>query len=134
MVSFTPGNAKKMKRGKTYGPKQVEMTEVQRAEVEASQKISQAADKIMEAAVLITGCMKELKPSIASLANRNYREIQLSSNALKQLVSCSFCYRNPAAILCFLGFSRFLCALYTDLNKANMISLLELIIGLTVSS
>ena len=88
-LSSTPGNAKKMKRGKTYGPKEVAVTEVQRAEIEASEKISKAADKIMDAAVLIIDCMKELKPSISSLANRNYREIQMSSNALKQLVSKS---------------------------------------------
>ena len=37
--------------------------------------------------VAIVNCMQELKPEIKSLANRNNREIQMSTNAVKQLVS-----------------------------------------------
>ena len=36
---------------------------------------------------MIVNCMQELKPEVKSLANRNYREIQMSANAVKQLVS-----------------------------------------------
>ena len=41
----------------------------------------------MEAANLIINYMTELRPEIKSLANRNCREIQMSANAVKQLVS-----------------------------------------------
>ena len=45
-----------------------------------------AADEIMEAAQLIINCMTELKPELKALSNRNYREIQISTNAVKHLV------------------------------------------------
>ena len=61
--------------------------EVKRADLEAAEAIKLAADKILEAAVLISNCVRELQPEIKSLANRNYREIQMSSNAMRQLVS-----------------------------------------------
>ena len=64
--------------------------EARRADREASISIKQAADKIMEAATMIVNCMQDLKPKIKSLANRNYREKQMSSNAVKQLVSGSY--------------------------------------------
>ena len=54
---------------------------------EAADEIKMAADKIMEAATLIVNCMTELRPELKSLSNRNYREIQMSTNAVKQLVS-----------------------------------------------
>ena len=54
---------------------------------EAADAIKMAADKIMEAAALIVNCMTELRPELKSLSNRNYREIQMSTNAVKQLVS-----------------------------------------------
>ena len=54
---------------------------------EAADAIKMAADKIMEAATLIVNCMTELRPELKSLSNRNYREIQMSTNAVKQLVS-----------------------------------------------
>ena len=61
----------------------------------AANAMREAAEKITEAASMIVNCMQELKPEIKSLANRNYREIQLSANALKQLVSfCLFCFQN----------------------------------------
>ena len=54
---------------------------------EAADAIKMAADKIMEAATLIVNCKTELRPELKSLSNRNYREIQMSTNAVKQLVS-----------------------------------------------
>ena len=54
---------------------------------ELADAIKMAADKIMEAATLIVNCMTELRPELKSLSNRNYREIQMSTNAVKQLVS-----------------------------------------------
>ena len=65
--------------------------EVKRAELEASEAIKTAADKIMDAAVMITNCMRELQPKLKSIANRNYREIQMSANAIRQLVRFFFC-------------------------------------------
>ena len=61
--------------------------EVRRADLEASTSIKQAADKIIEAVTMIVNCMRDSKLETESLANRNYREIQMSSNAVKQLVS-----------------------------------------------
>ena len=83
--SSTPGN-KKLKRPRIVHPNEMADLEVKRAELEASEAIKTAADKIMDAAVMITNCMKELQPEIRSIANRNYREIQMSSNAIRQLV------------------------------------------------
>ena len=60
---------------------------MRRADLEASVSIKQAADKIMEAATMIVNCMQDLRPELKSIANRNYREIQMSANAVKQLVS-----------------------------------------------
>ena len=54
---------------------------------EAADAIKMAADKIMEAATPIVNCMTELRPELKSLSNRNYREIQMSTNAVKQLES-----------------------------------------------
>ena len=79
--------------------------EVKRADLEAAEAIKLAADKIMEAAVLISSCVRELQPEIKSLANRNYREIQMSSNAMRQLVSSlvffilkSYCFLIGSAV------------------------------------
>ena len=63
---------------------------MRRADLEAAQAIKGAADKILEAANLITNCMNEFRPELKALANRNYREIQMSSNAIRQLVSMFF--------------------------------------------
>ena len=59
----------------------------QAKELRLADAIKMAADKIMEAATLIANCMTELRPELKSLYNRNYREIQMSTNAVKQLVS-----------------------------------------------
>ena len=48
-----------------------------------------AAEKIFEAATLIVNCMTELRPELKALSNRNHREIQMSTNAFKQLVNNS---------------------------------------------
>ena len=85
-MSSTPGN-KKLKRLRTINPDEISDMEVKRADLQASYAIKAAADKIMEAANLNINCMTELRPEIKSLANRNYREIQMSANAVKQLVS-----------------------------------------------
>ena len=84
--SSTPAN-RKLKKARTVHPEDLNEMEVRRADLEAANAIKQAAEKINEAAVMIVNCMQELKPEIKSLANRNYREIQMSSNAVKQLVS-----------------------------------------------
>ena len=83
--SSTPGN-KKMKRTKTVNPDDITEMEVRRSDLEASLAIKEAADKIVHAAEMIVNCMQELKPEIRSLTNRNYKEIQMSTNAVKQLV------------------------------------------------
>ena len=95
--SSTPAN-KKIKRAKTINPDDVYAMKMNRAEnesgnaiKEAAEKISQAAEKISQAAVMISNCMQEFKPELKSLANRNYREIQMSTNAVKQLVGKVFC-------------------------------------------
>ena len=63
---------------------------MRRADLEAAQAIKRTADKILEAANLIANCMNEFSPEFKALANRNYREIQMSSNAIRQLVSIFF--------------------------------------------
>ena len=92
--SSTPAN-KKIKR--TINPDDVYAMKMNRAEnesgkaiKEAADKISQAAEKISEAAAMISNCMQEFKPELKSLSNRNYREIQMSTNAVKQLVGRVF--------------------------------------------
>ena len=82
----TPVNGK-VKRSKLINPEDIVDMEVKRADVEAAPAIKEAADKISDAAAAIINCMQELKPEIKSLANMNYREIQMSTNAVKQLVS-----------------------------------------------
>ncbi|XP_075261942.1 uncharacterized protein LOC142353562 isoform X2 [Convolutriloba macropyga] len=84
--SSTSGN-KKLKRPRIVHPNEMAELEVKRAELEASEAIKTAADKIMDAAVMITNCMRELQPKLKSIANRNYREIQMSANAIRQLTS-----------------------------------------------
>ena len=76
-----------MRLPRVVNPDEITELEVKRADLEAAQAIKAAADKIMEAGNLIINCMTELRPEIKSLANRNYREIQMSSNAIRQLVS-----------------------------------------------
>ena len=78
---------KKMKRTKTINSQDVTEKKLLRADLEAANAIKEAAVKIKDAAAMIVNCMQELKPEIKSLANRNYREIQMSANAVKQLVS-----------------------------------------------
>ena len=87
--SSTPAN-RKMKRAKTINPEDLTDMEIKRADLEAATAMKEAADKIMHAAEMIVNCMQELKPEIKSLANRNYREIQMSTNAVKQLVCFNF--------------------------------------------
>ena len=84
--SSTPAN-KKLKQTKTINPQDVKEKKLLRADLEAANAIKEAAAKITDAAAMIVSCMQELKPEIKSLANRNYREIQMSANAVKQLVS-----------------------------------------------
>ena len=76
---------KKLKRTKTINPQDVAEQKPLRADLEAANAIKEAAAKITAAAAKIVNCM-QLKPEIKSLADRNYRETQMSSNALKQLV------------------------------------------------
>ena len=84
--SSTPAN-KKLRRTKTISPQDVTEKKLLRADLEAANAIKEAAAKITDAAAMIVICMHELKLEIKSLANRNYREIQMSADALKQLVS-----------------------------------------------
>ena len=77
-----------MRKTKAVNPEDIAELETRRADLRASQAILEAANKISNAAEMIVNCMQELKPELRSLANRNYREIQMSSNAVKQLVSC----------------------------------------------
>ena len=86
-LSSTPGNMKKLKRGKALNPEDVALLKSRKTDREAAESIKNAADKIMEAAQLIINCMNELRPELKALSNRNYREIQISTNAVKQLVS-----------------------------------------------
>ena len=76
-----------MRLPRVVNPDEITELEVKRADLEAAHAIKAAADRIMEAGNLIINCMTELRPEITSLANRNYREIQMSSNAIRQLVS-----------------------------------------------
>ena len=76
-----------MRLPRVVNPDEITELEVKRADLEAAHAIKAAADKIMEAGNLIINCMTELRPEIKSLANGNYREIQMSSNAIRQLVS-----------------------------------------------
>ena len=85
--SSTPAN-KKMRKTKAVNHEEIAELETRRADLRVSQAILEAANKISNAAEMIVNCMQELKPELRSLANRNYREIQMSSNAVKQLVSC----------------------------------------------
>ena len=92
-LSSTPGN-KKLKKRKAVGPEEVTDVLVQKAELEASKAIIRAADKIADAADKIVNCVIELrsdirtefKPAVTALGNRNYREMQMTTNAVKQLV------------------------------------------------
>ena len=87
-LSSTLGNIKKLKikRNKALDPDDVSQSKLRRVDREASDAMKMAADKIMEAATLIVNCMTELRPELKALSIRNYREIQLSTNAVKQLV------------------------------------------------
>ena len=84
--SATPAN-RKVKTSRAINPEDITQMEVRHADMEAANAIKEAAQEIKQAAVLIVNCMQELKPDIKALANRNYREIQMSSNAVEQLVS-----------------------------------------------
>ncbi|XP_075264349.1 uncharacterized protein LOC142356294 isoform X2 [Convolutriloba macropyga] len=86
-ISSTPGNNKKLKRGKLLKPEDIAELKCKRPEREAAEAMKNAADKIMDAALLISNCMKELRPELKALSNRNYREIQISTNAVKQLTA-----------------------------------------------
>ena len=88
-LSSTPGVNKKikLKRSKAINPDEISETKIRRVDREASDAMKNAADKIMEAATLIVNCMTELRPELKSFSNKNYREIQMSTNAIKQLVS-----------------------------------------------
>ena len=86
-LSSTPGNVKKVKRARTINPNDVAEYKARKIDREATESIKAAADKIMEAAMLFINCMNELRPELKALSNRNYREIQISTNAVKQLVS-----------------------------------------------
>ena len=76
-----------MKRGKAINPGDMDTPTTRHVDREAADAIKMAADKIMEAATLIVNCMTELRPELKSISNRSYREIQMSTNAVKQLVS-----------------------------------------------
>ena len=96
-MSSTPGNGKK-KRTKIVGPEEAVEFEPRKHDIRAAKAITVASDRIYEAAEIIVNTMADLKTSIVSLANRNYREIQQSTGAVKQLVSgfySFFMYANP---------------------------------------
>ena len=86
-LSSTPGAVKKVKRARTINPDDVAEFKSRKIDREATDSIKAAADKIMDAAMLFINCMNDLKPELRALSNRNYREIQISTNAVKQLVS-----------------------------------------------
>ena len=94
-MSSTPGNTKKLRKRKAFGPEDVGDVQAKKAEIEASRAIIKAADKIMDAADKIVNCVTELrsdlrtefKPAVTALGNRNYREVQMTTNAVKQLVN-----------------------------------------------
>ena len=86
-LASTPGHIKKVKRSKAVAPGDVNDLKCRKVDREASDAMKMAADKIMEAATLIVNCMTELRPELKALSNRNYKEIQMSTNAVKQLVS-----------------------------------------------
>ena len=93
-MSSTPGNSKKLKKRKAYGPEEIRDVQAKNTEIEASRAITKAADKMMDAADKIVNCVTELrsdlrtefKPAVTALGNRNYREVQMTTNAVKQLV------------------------------------------------
>ena len=76
-----------MKRGKAVNPADTDTSTTRYVGREAADAIKMAADKIIEAATLIVNCMTELRTELKALSKRNYREIQMSTNAVKQLVS-----------------------------------------------
>ena len=80
-----------MKLPRYVNPDEITELEVKRADFEAARAVKEAADKILEAANLIVNCMTEFRPELKALANRNYREIQMSSNAIRQLVRFNKC-------------------------------------------
>ena len=47
-----------------------------------------AAAELLDAAEMMINLLRDLKPTLISLGNRNYCEIQLSAAAVKQLVGC----------------------------------------------
>ena len=80
----TPGAAKKVRRGNTYGPEDVRAQGyVQKTDKEATEAIVKAAARISDNVELIINRMSDLKPAINAPANRNYKKIKLSANALK---------------------------------------------------
>ena len=85
-MSSSPGDAKRLKRGRTYGPEDICDVEVKKADLRASRAITAAAEKINDAAESIVNCVTELKPALQALANRSHREIVQSAGAVKQLV------------------------------------------------
>ena len=93
---------KKLKRSKALNPDDVAHLEVKRVDREAAESMKAAADIIMEAAMLIINCMNDLRPELKALSNRNYREIQISANAVKQLVSEVFSFF-VSICNCFMG-------------------------------
>ena len=88
-LSSTPGCSKKIKvrKNKALDPDEVHKLKFRKVDKEASESMKIAVEKIFEAATLIVNCMTELRPKLKALSNRNYREIQMSTNAVKQLVS-----------------------------------------------
>ena len=86
-LSSTPGAVKKVKRARTISPDDVAEFKSRKIDREATDSIKAAADKIMDAAIFFINCMNDLRPELRALSNRNYREIQISTNAVKQLVS-----------------------------------------------
>ena len=86
-LSSTPGAVKKVKRARTINPDDVAEFKARKIDREATESIKANADKIMDAAMLFINCLNDLRPELRALSNRNYREIQISTNAFKQLVS-----------------------------------------------
>ena len=82
----TPANKNKSKQAK--GTSQLDPRD--EFLVKAGQDFKHAAELLMDASSNQVNSMKSLEAAIEKLANRNYHEIQSSTDAVKQLVSLKF--------------------------------------------
>ena len=85
-VESTPANKNKSKQAK--GTSQLDPRD--EFLVKAGQDFKHAAELLMDASSNQVNSMKSLKAAIEKLANRNYHEIQSSTEAVNKLVSLKF--------------------------------------------